>query len=170
LLISMPYPQGVPRRQFPVGPVSERLRLSIEPLRYAPSGRSAFVTPSVLIFLIEDEELIRELLQEALNEGGFEVTMASTGKEAMAFLDREGAEFSALITDVYLPGNVTGWDVARRARELNDALPVVYITGDSAHEWASKGVPNSQLLMKPFAPAQIVTAVSQLINAATSST
>jgi DNA-binding response OmpR family regulator len=132
-------------------------------------ARSAFVTPSVLIFLVEDEELIRQLLEEALTEGGFAVTMASTGKEAMALLDREGAEFGALITDVNLPGNVTGWDVAKRARELNGGLPVIYITGASAHDWASKGVPNSQLLTKPFAPAQIVTAVSQLINAAVAS-
>ena len=127
------------------------------------------MTPSVLVFLVEDEELIRQLLEEALSEGGFAVTMASTGKEAMTLLDREGAEFGALITDVNLPGNVTGWDVAKRARELNDRLPVIYITGASAHDWASKGVPNSQLLTKPFAPAQVVTAVSQLINAAATS-
>jgi len=127
------------------------------------------VTPSVLVFLVEDEELIRQLLQEALSDGGFAVTMASTGKEAMTLLDQEGAQFGALITDVNLPGNDTGWDVAKRARELNDSLPVIYITGASAHDWASKGVPNSLLLTKPFAPAQVVTAVSQLINAKTTS-
>jgi hypothetical protein len=40
------------------------------------------------------------------------------------------------------------------------------MTGDAADEWASKGVPESILLHKPFAPAQLVTAVSQLLNAA----
>ena len=35
---------------------------------------------------------------------------------------------------------------------------------DSAEDWASKGVPNSIMLAKPFAPAQLVTAVAQLIN------
>jgi len=37
--------------------------------------------------------------------------------------------------------------------------------GTHGEEWASKGVPNSLLLVKPFAPAQIVTAISQLLNA-----
>lgn len=42
---------------------------------------------------------------------------------------------------------------------------VIYMTGTHGEEWASKGVPNSVLLVKPFAPAQIVTAISQLLNA-----
>jgi hypothetical protein len=40
----------------------------------------------------------------------------------------------------------------------------VYMTGAAAEAWAIQGVPNSILLRKPFAPAQIVTAVSQLLN------
>ena len=51
------------------------------------------------------------------------------------------------------------------AREINPTIPVIYMTGTHGEEWASKGVPNSVLLIKPFAPAQIVTAVSQLLNA-----
>lgn len=38
------------------------------------------------------------------------------------------------------------------------------MTGAAADEWASHGVPNSILLTKPFAPAQLVTAVAQLLN------
>jgi hypothetical protein len=56
--------------------------------------------------------------------------------------------------------------VARHAREINATLPVTYMTGASAHDWASQGVPNSQLMPKPFAVAQEVIAVTQLINAA----
>jgi hypothetical protein len=44
--------------------------------------------------------------------------------------------------------------------------PVVYLTGESADAWGSQGVPNS-LLRKLFAPAQLVTAVSQLLNTGT---
>jgi DNA-binding NtrC family response regulator len=83
----------------------------------------------------------------------------------MAMLDAADAAFAALITDVNLPGKFTGWEVAVHSREINGTLPVIYITGGSAHDWASKGVPNSILLMKPFAVAQVVTAVSQLVNA-----
>ena len=46
-------------------------------------------------------------------------------------------------------------------------MPVIYMTGTHAEDWASKGVPNSVLLTKPFAPAQLVTALSNLLNAAT---
>ena len=69
-----------------------------------------------------------------------------------------------MITDIKLGSKVTGWDVARHGRELNPDLPVVYVTGSEGHDWASLGVPNSVLIEKPFAPAQVLTAVSQLLN------
>ena len=43
-------------------------------------------------------------------------------------------------------------------------FPVIYMSGDSAEDWSSQGVPNSIMLSKPFAPAQLVTAVSQVLN------
>jgi CheY-like chemotaxis protein len=58
----------------------------------------------------------------------------------------------------------SGWDIAQQAREINPDLPVVYMSGDSADQSASKGVPNSILLAKLFALAQLVTAVSQPLN------
>ena len=116
-----------------------------------------------LLFLVEDEELVLITVETALQDAGYAVRAAREGEEAMSLLEAEGADFSALITDVNL-GDVNGWEVARRARELQPKLPVVYVTGDSAHEWASQGVPHSVLVEKPFAPAQIVTAVSNLLN------
>jgi hypothetical protein len=68
-----------------------------------------------------------------------------------------------------MDGELTGWDVAKHAREINYRIPSEYMTGASAHDWASKGVPNSLQLPKPFTVAQIMTAVSRLINAAGSS-
>jgi hypothetical protein len=49
-------------------------------------------------------------------------------------------------------------------RKINPAFPVIYMTGAAADEWPSMGVPNSILLQKPFAPPQLVTAVSHLLN------
>jgi DNA-binding response OmpR family regulator len=74
-----------------------------------------------------------------------------------------------LITDINLGKGPDGWDVARHARELIPALPVVYMSGASAHEWTSHGVPHSVFIAKPFAPAQVVTAISTLLNASDSS-
>ena len=120
---------------------------------------------SVLVFVVEDDVLIQQLLEDSLAEGGYSVRAAATGEEAIALLDEIGADLQALITDVDLaPGKLTGWDVARHAREISPELPVIYMTGASGHDWASKGVPKSMLLNKPFVPAQVVTAVSQLIN------
>jgi DNA-binding response OmpR family regulator len=121
---------------------------------------------NVPVLIVEDEGLIQLLLHETLAEAGFDVAAAGNGKDAFAMLDKEEADYRALITDVNLPGKITGWDIAKHAREVNDAFPVIYLTGASAHDWASKGVPNSILIPKPFAPAQIITAVSQLLNAA----
>jgi DNA-binding response OmpR family regulator len=120
---------------------------------------------SVVVLVVEDEPVIRQVLEDAQTEGGFAVAMVGTGDEAMAILNADGAEYSALVTDVNLPGT-SGWEVARRGREINATLAVIYMTGASAHDWASQGVPNSQLMPKPFAVAQVVVAVTQLINAA----
>jgi DNA-binding response OmpR family regulator len=125
------------------------------------------MTPSVLIFVVEDEALIRMTLQDALEEGGFAVIQAATAEEAIRLLDADGASFRGVITDVNLGSRtLTGWDVARRAREINANVPLIYMTGDSAADWAANGVPNSVLLTKPFAPAQVVTAVAHLLNTA----
>ena len=103
--------------------------------------------------------------EDALVENGFAVENAESGEEAIRLLDANGADYRALVTDVNLaPGKLTGWDVAKRGREISPDLPVVYMTGSEAQHWASKGVPNSILVTKPFAPAQIVTAVAQLLN------
>ncbi len=124
------------------------------------------MTKLVLVFVVEDQAHVQFVLEDALTEGGFAVTLASSGEDAIAMLDKEGADYRALITDIDLGGKLTGWEVARHAREINDTLPVIYITGASAHEWGSKGVPNSELMPKPFVIAQVVTAVARLINAA----
>ena len=83
----------------------------------------------------------------------------------MALLKTKAASYRALVTDINLPDRIDGWEIARLAREMIATLPVVYMTGAAGDEWASKGVPESILLTKPFAPAQLVTAVSQLLNA-----
>ena len=66
---------------------------------------------------------------------------------------------AALITDVRLGEGPDGWAVARYARKLKPGLPIIYFSGNSAHEWPSEGVPNSLYLQKPLTAPQIVKAV-----------
>jgi CheY-like chemotaxis protein len=132
-----------------------------------PAETSVVVSP-VGVLVVEDEA-IRHVLEAALTDGGYAVAGATTGDEAIAMLNADEADYGALITDIDLPGEFSGWDVARRAREINGAMPVMYISGASAHDWALQGVPNSQIMPKPFAVAQVLTSISQLINAAANS-
>lgn len=128
-------------------------------------GEHAVEKASVLVLIAEDQSEIRIVLQDSFEDGGFAVLLAATAEEAMAAMDARSHEIRALITDIKLGADATGWDVARHARRLNPELPVVYITGSESQDWAVMGVPNSVLIPKPFAPAQLLTAVSQLLNA-----
>ena len=119
----------------------------------------------LLILVVEDEVLIHDVIEDALTEGGFEIEIVASGEEAIMSLQGGIHKYRALLTDIHLKGQLTGWEVAKHARELNAEIPVIYMTGAAADEYPSHGVPKSVLLSKPFAPAQLVTAVSQLLNA-----
>ena len=134
--------------------------------------RGKFVSMAELpvILVIEDDEAIQGIVEDALSEGGFETAIAASGEQAVTLLIGKKTDYRALVTDINLLGRLDGWEVARRAREIDPAFPVVYMSGQHAEEWTSKGVPNSIMLAKPFAPAQLVTAVSQLLNTGTPTT
>jgi DNA-binding response OmpR family regulator len=118
-----------------------------------------------ILLYVEDEILTQGLVEEALREAGFDVLIASNGDEALAQLGAKCAALRGLITDINLGDCPDGWEVARNAREAISGLPVVYVSGACEHEWAAKGVPNSLMIAKPFAPAQIVVAISSLLIA-----
>jgi DNA-binding response OmpR family regulator len=119
-----------------------------------------------VLLLVEDEILLHEMLTAELADAGFETIVARDGGRAVAELEAGATRFKAIITDIKLGKGPNGWDVARRARELVSDMPIVYITGDSSHEFSSKGVPDSVVISKPFATAQLSIAVSTLITAA----
>ena len=118
-----------------------------------------------VILVVEDDQPLQVIVEDALTEGGFEPAIAASGEEAVTLLMGRLTKYRALVTDVNLLGTMDGWEVAKRAREIDPEFPVVYMTGARADDYGSQGVPNSILLTKPFAPAQLVTAVSQLLNA-----
>src|SRR3954463_9444432 len=122
------------------------------------------MTPAKTLLLVEDEGLVRLDLKEGLVEAGFDVTDIAHSGKALSALEDDPGRFSGLITDITLGREKeAGWEVARRARELIPNLPVIYISGHGSADWPSKGVPNSLILNKPFASAQIITAISTLL-------
>nr|WP_283813445.1 MULTISPECIES: response regulator [unclassified Bradyrhizobium] len=117
--------------------------------------------------VVEDDQLIQAMVEDALADGGFKSAITTSGEEAIALLQGDETQYRAVVTDINLLGRLNGWQVARAAREADPAMPVIYVTGTHEGEWASKGVPNSVLLAKPFAAAQLVTAISNLLNTGT---
>jgi CheY-like chemotaxis protein len=118
------------------------------------------------ILVVEDDPFIQFLVEDALTDGGFELAITASGEEAVTLLKGNGVKYRALITDINLRGRLNGWEVAKQAREIDPAVQIIYMTGAAAEQWASNGVPKSVLLPKPFATAQLVTAVAQLLNGA----
>jgi DNA-binding response OmpR family regulator len=117
------------------------------------------------ILVVEDDQAIQSLVVEALSDGGFQPAIADSGEMALTLINGRESKYRMLVIDIKLgKDRIQGWDVARRARAIKSALPVIYITGASAEEWAVQGVPNSILLSKPFVASQLITAVSQLLN------
>ncbi len=120
-----------------------------------------------IILVVDDDPLVQRIVAESLGDGGFETVIAASGDEAVELLDTADGKYRALVTDINLGrGQMQGWDVARRAREIDPGFPIVYMSGESGEDWSSRGVPDSIMLAKPFAPAQLVTAVSQVLNKA----
>ena len=88
---------------------------------------------------------------------------ASDGAAAVEALETNPYPFCALVTDVNLGDGPDGWEVARRGRELNQALPVIYVTGAAGDQWKSEGVPGSLVLGKPSTVNQIVQGLRSLL-------
>lgn len=122
--------------------------------------------PSVLLLLAEDEHAVADVLSAALTDAGYEVITARSGNEAIKEVDADAARFRAIVTDIQLGRGPDGWEIARRARKLVPTMPIIYMSGDLAEEWAAKGVPGSVIVAKSFAPAQLITAISNVINQA----
>lgn len=120
----------------------------------------------MILLLAEDEALIALSTQDALAAGGYSVVVAASGSEALTIVEGRAQELAGLITDIRLGEGPSGWEVAKRARELKPDLAVVYATADSAHEWPALGVPKSVVIQKPYAAAQVVTAISTLLTEA----
>jgi CheY-like chemotaxis protein len=133
-------------------------------------GGCEVVPDLIIVLVVEDDQLVQSLVEETLSDGGFEPAIVTSGEEAVALLMGHKDKYRALVTDINLQGKMDGWEVAQHAREIDPEFPVVYMSGAAAADWASKGVPNSIMLSKPFAPAQLLTAVSNLLNSGTPTT
>lgn len=121
-----------------------------------------------LILLVEDEILVREMVVEALNEAGFATLLAFGANEGATLFAHNIDKVRGLVTDINLGDGMNGWELACAVRRQSSALPVIYTSGASGHEWPLRGVPDSLMVTKPFVPAQVVVALSSLLAKAAS--
>jgi DNA-binding response OmpR family regulator len=117
------------------------------------------------VLVVEDETLIRDGMVEILAEAGFEVVQAETGDQAARLIDADG--FSLVLTDVNMPGRLTGIELAAHARARNPQIPIVFVTGrpDNMAKLARSGA-HTVVIPKPYSPADVVRAVRELISVA----
>ena len=108
------------------------------------------------ILLVEDEMLVRELAYEDLTDAGHDVTTAGTGDDAAALLQR-GESFDVLFTDIRMPGDIDGWQLAARARAMLPGLKVVYATG--LNDDAAQRLDGETLLTKPYRRDDLLQAI-----------
>ena len=115
------------------------------------------------ILFAEDDYVLNMATCGNLQEYGMTVDPVYSGDAAIEAIDR--LEYiSALLTDVDLGAGPDGFDVARHARALHPALPVVYVSGTMATQHAIEGVEGSLFVAKPFHPRQITDALDQVMG------
>ena len=96
-----------------------------------------------LILVVEDDQEIQSIVEDALTDGGYVPAIAPSGEEAVTLLKGNRGKYRALIADIGLRGRMTGWEVASCAREIDPEFPVLYLTGAFAHQWALRGSPTA---------------------------
>jgi CheY-like chemotaxis protein len=116
------------------------------------------------VLVVEDEELISEMIGEALSDSGFQVCVAADASEALEHL-AEGFEPDVLFTDINLPGDMDGSLLAFAARRLRPGLPVVYASAAWDAVNNIRTVPGSVFVPKPYSPRNICSLLMRMIAA-----
>lgn len=115
------------------------------------------------VLVVEDEFLIRLTLSEMLGDAGFDVVEAEDGEQALAVL-RNGGGIDLVLTDVNLPGGVSGWAVADAARERRADLPVVFVSGGAQVPAGRRASPHDTFVQKPYTPSDLIAVARRALD------
>jgi CheY-like chemotaxis protein len=135
---------------------------AVEPAAERPGAAQTGHTATVL--LVEDEDGVRRASHRILQEAGFDVLDAANGQEALQLFGTQHVD--VLVSDVVMPGGLSGADLAERLRVLQPDLPVVFTSGYGRDHLARRGpLPSgTQLLRKPFPAETLVEAVRRSLE------
>jgi signal transduction histidine kinase len=115
------------------------------------------------ILVVEDEAGVRNACRRILERAGFGVIEASDGAQALAKLD--GLRIDLLLTDVVMPGGMSGRDLATQLEQLRPGVPVLFMSGYNADAIATRGVlePGISVVEKPFTSVDLLSKVRELL-------
>lgn len=117
------------------------------------------------ILIVDDDLFALALLEEQLKSYGdfFTPVYASNGREAVEILGQE--DISLLVTDLVMPGDISGWDLIDYIENFHPHIPIVVITGCVDEEKLAHIRPRvRQILMKPIKVKQLVRIVTGILN------
>jgi signal transduction histidine kinase/ActR/RegA family two-component response regulator len=133
-----------------------------EVARTAPALRGGSET----VLLVEDEELIIGLAERILLKKGYRVLKARQPEEALAVCREYQGQIDLLVTDVIMPGGMSGRDLARVLVEQYPALKVLYVSGYTDNAIVHHGVldPGVEFLPKPFSVDSLSGKVREVLD------
>jgi CheY-like chemotaxis protein len=133
------------------------------PLDEPSRGRAELGAGRETILLVEDEDGVRELTREILQEHGYTVIEARDGESALQTLEHRGERLHLLLTDVVMP-KMDGPELARRLIRRHPDVKVLYMSGYPNGAMGGVLEPGAMLLLKPFTPQGMIDKVRQVLD------
>jgi signal transduction histidine kinase len=117
------------------------------------------------VLVVEDEQIVRELVCEVLEDQGYNVLCAPDGIEALQQAEAYDGEIHLLVTDVIMP-HMNGHELAGKLSELRPEMKILYVSGYSDNDIGDHGVldPRYELLQKPFTPQTLARKIRDVIG------
>jgi two-component system, cell cycle sensor histidine kinase and response regulator CckA len=117
------------------------------------------------ILVVEDQVELRELVREVLVAYHYDVSLAASGPEALRVWKSAGGRFDLVLTDMIMPGGMTGRELAEELKRLKPGLKVIYTSGYSS-ELVDKHLcrDDAAFLPKPYRPPQLALVVRQCLD------
>ena len=117
------------------------------------------------VLLVEDEEVVRGLARQILEDAGYRVLVAQQGEEAIRLCIEDAKEIHLLLTDVVMPG-AGGKEVADRLGSLRPGIKVLFMSGYTDEAIVHHGVldSNVKFIQKPFSPAALARKVREVLD------
>ncbi|MBL6928665.1 MAG: response regulator [Rhodospirillales bacterium] len=131
----------------------------------ATDSTPVFARRSERILVVEDDESVRQVPATILTDQGYEVVEARDAKEALKHL-KEAQPFDLLFTDVVLPGDMNGVEIAEQAEQLQPGIKVLFTTGYAENSVVHHGrlSPGKTMISKPYRRVELLEMVRSMLE------